>query len=124
MIKGIVVTHDGVVTVKEFPNQINDAVRAEVSPDGGLIERVKPRTLPHGFIFFCDKEFLKKKLPENRIATILYQRPIICGNIVIMKETLPPGEIYCIDMTVAEQMIITRIIDEIKIQIKEGKFSK
>lgn len=120
MIKGIIVKCDGTVETKEFSQPLFKSVGVIVD---GNIERVNPRGLPKGFIFFCNEEFIGLNLSPNFIGSILYQNPesYIGGDIVIFKEAHTSGGIDCVDMTIIEQQNIIKILDEIKIQIKETR---
>ena len=85
--KGIVVTTDNIVEVKDFGKPLNEALGEIV---GGYIETVHPYMLPSPYLMIVNEEGLLKDLPLNESGSTLYGTGIhgqpIVGNIVIMKE--------------------------------------
>lgn len=86
MMKGIVVTTDNKVGVREFGEPLYQTVGKAV---GGYIEIVRPAGLPHPLVMIVNEEGLLRDLPENKTGCCLYQTFLhgipILGNIVIMK---------------------------------------
>lgn len=87
--KGIVITPEGEVSVRDFPEPLYKTVGAVV---GGLIQVVNPKGLPEPFCMVVNEEGRLKKLPFHPIASFWYgtqrhKQPIV-GTVVLLKETL------------------------------------
>lgn len=84
--KGIVVTTNNVIEVKEFSRPLHESCRSTL---GGYIERVSPPGLKRPFCMLVNDEGLLRDLPINYIGSILYGTAKhgcpICGNLIIMK---------------------------------------
>lgn len=87
-VRGLVVTTDETMYVKEFSYPLCESVGEVV---GGWFEKVSPGGLGHPFCFLCNEEGMLKNLPINCIGSIWY-RSIIVGNIVVMKLGYRNGE--------------------------------
>lgn len=91
--KGIVITTDGSVSVKDFEKPLYKTVGAAV---GGYIEIVHPRELPRPYLMIVNKAGLLQNLALNGIGSVLYGTPAhgqpIVGHIVIMKDGFVNGE--------------------------------
>ena len=86
-IRGIVISTDNMVEVKDFAPPLYQSLGEAV---GGTIELVRPRGLARPFVMIVNDEGLLLDLPLNRLGSILYETqkhgsPIV-GNVVIMKE--------------------------------------
>lgn len=84
--KGIVVTTDNTVEVRDFGKPLYQTVGETV---GGYIEIVHPQGLAAPLVMIVNDEGLLRKLPMNMVGSLLYGththgHPIV-GNIVIMK---------------------------------------
>lgn len=86
MMKGIVITTDNKVGVRQFGLPLYKTVGKIV---GGYIEIVHPKGLPNPYIMIVNEEGLLRDLPLNKTGSVLYQTYIhgypIVGDIVIMK---------------------------------------
>ena len=86
MMKGIVITTDNKVGVRQFGLPLYKTVGKVV---GGYIEIVHPKGLPKPYIMIVNEEGLLRDLPLNKTGGFLYQTYIhgypIVGDIVIMK---------------------------------------
>lgn len=87
--KGIVITPEGEVSVRDFPEPLYKTVGAVV---GGLIQVVNPHGLPEPFRVVVNEEGRLKKLPFHPIASCWYGtqkhgQPIV-GTVVLLKEAL------------------------------------
>lgn len=86
MMKGIVITTDNKVGVRQFGLPLYKTVGKVV---GGYIEIVHPKGLPKPYIMIVNEEGLLRDLPLNKTGCFLYQSYIhgfpIVGDIVIMK---------------------------------------
>ncbi len=85
--KGVVITTDNQVSVKEFSRPLYKAVKEIL---GGYMEHVRPRGLKAPYCFLCNEEGLIYGLPENAYGSFLYGKqyhgsPIV-GNIIVMKD--------------------------------------
>lgn len=90
--KGLVVTTENEVLVKEFDQPLNESIGEAV---GGYIEIVHPRDLAYPFTMIVNEEGLMQNLPLNLVGSYLYEthkhgHPIV-GNIVIMAEGMTPS---------------------------------
>lgn len=90
--KGLVVTTENEVLVKEFDQPLNESIGEVV---GGYIEIVHPRGLAYPFTMIVNEEGLMQDLPLNLVGSYLYEthkhgHPIL-GNIVIMAEGMTPS---------------------------------
>lgn len=90
--KGLVVTTDNEVSVKEFDQPLYKSIGEVV---GGYIEIVHPRGLAYPFAMTVNEEGLMQNLPLNLVGSYLYEahkhgNPIV-GNIVIMMEGMTPS---------------------------------
>ncbi len=89
--KGIVISTDNEVEIKDFGKPIYETTGKEV---GGSIELVRPTGLAKPYVMIVNEEGLILRLPLNRVGSILYGTHIhgspIVGNIVIMKEGMTP----------------------------------
>lgn len=90
--KGLVVTTENEVLVKEFDQPLNESIGEVV---GGYIEIVHPRGLAYPFTMIVNEEGLMQDLPLNLVGSYLYEahkhgHPIV-GNIVIMAEGMTPS---------------------------------
>ena len=85
--KGIVVTTDNEMEVKDFGGPLYETVGALV---GGCIEIVHPTGLDRPYVMIVNDEGLILGLPLNITGSVLYGTPQhgqpIVGNIVIMKQ--------------------------------------
>lgn len=93
MRKGLVITTDDTMYVKEFGDPLYKTVGEVV---GGWIEKVSPVGLPEPFCFVCNEEGLLQNLPINVTGsawygTFVHGQPIV-GNIVVMKLGFYEGE--------------------------------
>ena len=84
--KGIVVTTDNVVEIRDFGKPLYQTVGEAV---GGYIEIVHPMGLVEPLVMIVNDEGLLHGLPMNAVGSLLYGtqnhgHPIV-GNIVIMK---------------------------------------
>jgi len=111
ILRGIFVGVDSTIEVKNYDLSQRETLKMDL---GGLMERVKPRGLPREFCFVCNDEGLLVGLPENKIATKLYQYPYIAGNIVIFKEGFVNSGIDFVEMTDEDVEIILTVLDRIK----------
>ena len=87
--KGIVITPEGEVSVRDFPEPLYKTVGAVV---GGLIQVVNPKGLPEPYRIVVNEEGRLKKLPFHPIASCWYGtrkhgQPIV-GTVVLLKEEL------------------------------------
>lgn len=84
--KGIVITTENEMSVKDFTRPLHESVGAVVS---GWIELVNPRGLCQPYCMIVNEEGLIAQLDFNTVGSFLYQTYIhgspILGNIVIMK---------------------------------------
>lgn len=84
--KGIVITTDNTMSVKDFNQPLYKSVGAVV---GGYIENVNPRGLPSPYCMIVNEEGILKGLPLNPVGSFLYLAHIhgspILGDIVLMK---------------------------------------
>ncbi len=84
--KGIVVTSDNQIEVKDFEAPMHRTVGDVV---GGYIEIVHPIGLAEPLVMIVNEEGLILELPMNTIGSLLYGTHIhgapIVGNLVIMK---------------------------------------
>jgi len=89
--KGIVVTTDNVVEVRDFSRPLHESCAGIL---GGLIERVSPRGLSRPYCMLVNDEGLILNLPINYIGSILYgtaeHGSPICGNMIVMKTGWTP----------------------------------
>lgn len=85
--RGVVVTTQNEMYVKEFAQPLYETIGKEV---GGWIEIVRPRGLKHRLVMVVNEEGLLRNLPLNVFGSILYGFRIhgnpIVGDIVFMKE--------------------------------------
>lgn len=91
--KGVVITSDGKMYVKDFTNPLYQSVGAVV---GGWIEIVHAKGLKAPYCFVVNEEGLLKGLPVNLIGCAWYQTwkhgcPIV-GNLVVLKDGIVDGE--------------------------------
>lgn len=90
--KGVVVTTDNKIFVKDFSEPLYKSLNPVV---GGYIEHVLPRGLPKPYCMIVNEEGLLLKLPQNRLGSYLYQTHIhgcpVVGNIVIMQDVFRDG---------------------------------
>lgn len=85
--KGILVTTDNTLEVKDFSAPLYKSLGAAVD---GPIEVVHPMGLADPFVFICNEEFLfRHKFKMNTLGCLLYGTHIhgspILGDIVVMK---------------------------------------
>lgn len=84
--KGIVITTDNQIEVKDFDEPLHKSLGAAV---GGYIETVHPMGLAEPGVMIVNEEGLIHNLPVNALGCLLYGTHIhgspILGNIVIMK---------------------------------------
>lgn len=84
--KGIVITTDSTMSVREFNQPLYKSVGEVV---GGYIENVSPRALPSPYCMIVNEEGILKGLPINPVGSFLYLTHIhgspILGDIVLMK---------------------------------------
>ena len=90
--KGLVVTTENEVFVKEFDQPLSKSICEVI---GGYIEIVHPRGLAYPFTMIVNEEGLLWNLPLNLVGSYLYEthkhgHPIV-GNIVIMAEGRTPS---------------------------------
>lgn len=90
--KGLVVTTENEVSVKEFDQPLFKSLGEVV---GGYIEIVHPRGLAYPFVMIVNDEGLMQNLPLNLAGSYLYEahkhgNPVV-GNIVIMMEGMTPN---------------------------------
>ena len=89
--KGIVLTPDGEVSVREFAEPLYKTVGAAI---GGTMQIVNPGGLPEPFCMIVNDEGHIKKLPFHPIASFWYGTQIhgspIVGTVVLMK--IAPNE--------------------------------
>lgn len=93
MIRGVVITANRTVSVREFEPVI-DGLQEAV---GGWIEVVHPRGIHPPLCMIVDDEGLLKDKPINHIASIWYGYPIV-GDVVICKEGWTPEGNDLVDM--------------------------
>lgn len=116
--KAITISTDSVIAVVDVPhngtplyNQIRKAV-------DGHFENVYPRRLPPGYVMIVNEEGRLINLPENPIASYLYQTDIhgepIVGNVIILKLGIYDGECDVVGMTDADVAKIKEILSKIK----------
>lgn len=85
--KGIVITPENEISVKDFGEPLYQTVGEAV---GGYIEHVNPRLLDAPFCMIVNEEGLLNNLPVKPVGCFLYETlshgwPIV-GTIVIMKD--------------------------------------
>lgn len=90
--KGLVVTTENEVSVKEFEQPLYESLGEVV---GGFIEIVHPRGLVYPLVMIVNEEGLMQSLPLNLVGPYLYEthkhgHPIV-GNVVIMAEGMTPS---------------------------------
>ena len=85
--KGIVVTTEGVATIREFTPPLYKSVESVI---GGYMEIVHPKALPEPYCMLVNEDGLLMHLPLNMHGSLLYGAFVgwrtIVGNIIIMKE--------------------------------------
>lgn len=90
--KGIVVTTENVIIVKDFEPPLYKSVGESV---GGYIEIVRPTGLERPLVMIVNEEGLIKELPFNILGSMLYGTQYhgspILGDIVIMQEVFTSG---------------------------------
>lgn len=98
--KGIVVTADNEVSIRDFKEPLYKTVGQVVD---GYIEIVNPRGLAEPFRMIVNEEGLLRNLPINIVGSLLYGTPShgypIVGNIVIMKLGFVDGEPDIVGLT-------------------------
>lgn len=98
--KGVVVTTDKTVAVRDFGQPLYKSVGEVV---GGLIEIVRPRGLPRPYCMIVNDEGLLEGLPLNEFGSVLYGTQFhgspIVGNIVIMQESSRNGDIDIVGLS-------------------------
>lgn len=89
--KGIVLTPEGEVSVREFAEPLYKTVGAVV---GGTIQIVNPGGIPEPFCMIVNEEGRLKKLPFHPLASFWYGTQVhgspIMGTVVLMK--IAPNE--------------------------------
>lgn len=120
-VRGLVVTTDATMYVKEFRYPLHESVSEVV---GGWYEKVSPRGLGQPFCFLCNEEGLLKNLPINCIGSVWYGtldhgQPIV-GDIVVMKLGYRNGERDIVGLEDSEiSEIMARITAISSGQVKE-----
>lgn len=112
-IRGIVISTDNMVEVKDFAPPLYQSLGEAV---GGTIELVRPRGLARPFVMIVNDEGLLLDLPLNRLGSILYEThkhgsPIV-GNIVIMKEGMTSSGPDIIGLDLEEEDVLIRDLRE------------
>ena len=114
--KGIVITPDGEVSVREFAEPLYKTVGAVI---GGLMETVYPWGLPEPFCMIVNEEGCLKNLPFHPLASFWYGTqahgsPVV-GTVVLMK-TAPnaEGELDLAGLNGFEVTLLQRLIEASK----------
>lgn len=112
--KGVVITTDAKMFVKDFTDPLYETVGQVV---GGWIERVQPKFLPQPFCMIVDDEGLLKNRPVNIFGSVLYDtfshgNPIV-GDIVIMAVGFRNGERDIIGLTDEQIAQIKEMVSDI-----------
>lgn len=102
--KGIFVDTSGYMEVREYDPPIYLTVGADV---GGLVEIVRPKSLPIGYVMVVDEEGALKDNKINFVGSFLYglldnSECLIFGDIVIMKEGYTEEGPDFVDMSLNE----------------------
>ncbi len=112
--KGVVLTTDGQMYVKEFSKPLYRSTGEVV---GGYIELVHPRGLKAPYCLIVNEEGLLEGLPINPIGCVWYQtwrhgNPIV-GDLVVMKDGFVGGEPDIVGLTDEEIQEIKAIATSI-----------
>lgn len=98
--KGVVITTDAKMFVKDFTEPLHESVGAILD---GPMENTHPRLLNTPLCMIVNEEGKRKNLPVNVFGSVLYLTVLhgdpIVGNIVIMAEGIQNGEIDFIGLT-------------------------
>ena len=119
--KGIVVTTDNVVSIREFGYPLHESIRPVLD---GCMETVYPKGLKEPYLMLVNEEGLQMKKPLNIIGSILYEthkhgHPIV-GNIVLMKFGYRNGEPDIISLTDEEANELMNQIIQLVTQKEEA----
>ena len=119
--KGIVITTDNEMSVKDFTRPLHESVGTVV---GGWIELVNPHGLPAPYCMLVNEEGLLVGLEFNTIGSFLYQTYIhgspILGDIVIMKHGMTVDGPDIIGLKDEEITILKNFIRDIYPEIGEN----
>ena len=112
--KGIVVTADNQMTVKDFEAPVYVNLGEEVNGD---IELVRPRGLHSPFCMVVNENGLGEQLPLNKVGSYFYQTYIhgwpIVGTAVFLKEGMTENGADFVDLSEDDVKEITSIIEEL-----------
>lgn len=109
MAKGILVTTDGKMLIKEYQAPLHKTLGTDV---GGYIEIVRPKGLPRGLVFICNEEGLILDLPFNATGSAIYGGPI-AGDIIFMAEGMTPEGPDIIGLTDEQTTRLSYLINHI-----------
>ena len=120
MEKGVFVTTDNEVTVKDFSRPLHLSLGESV---GGYIEIVHPVGLKGDYIMIVNEEGLLEELDQNIVGSALYGtqfhgQPIV-GNIVLMKQGWYEGEPDVVGLTDAEAEELRAMCEMLLSPLKE-----